>query len=65
MFNGVTVAITDTVALKASLRLLFRNIPALAEIDLEDPEFGIVIGKVVIPNEKLDSTFSTSLVINF
>ena len=63
--NGVTVAITDTVALKASLRLLFRNIPALEDIDLEDPESGIVIGKVIVSKEKLDSTFATSLVINF
>ncbi len=63
--NSVTVAITDTVALKASLRLLYRNIPALEDIDLEDPDFGIVIGEVIVPKEKLDSTFATSLVINF
>jgi putative salt-induced outer membrane protein YdiY len=63
--NGVTVSITDTIALKASLRLLYRNIPALEDIDLEDPDFGIVIGEVIVPKEKLDSIFATSLVINF
>ena len=64
-FNGVTVAMTDRIALKASLRLNYRNIPALEEIDLEDPDFGVVIGEVIIPKEKLDSTFATSLVISF
>ena len=63
--NGITVSITDTVALKASLRLLYRNVPALEDIDLKDPESGIVIGKVIVSKEKLDSTFATSLVINF
>ena len=43
----------------------YRNIPALEDIDLEDPDSGVVIGEVIVPNEKLDSTFSTSLVINF
>ncbi len=63
--NGITVSITDTVALKASLRLLYRNVPALEDIDLKDPESGIVIGKVIVSKEKLDSTFATSLVISF
>ena len=64
-FNGVSVSITDTIALKASLRLVFRSIPALEDIDLENPDLGIVIGEVVVPKDRLDSTFSTSLVINF
>ena len=64
-YNGVTVAMTDTIALKASVRLNYRNIPALEDIDLEDPDFGVVIGEVIVPKDKLDSTFSTSLVINF
>lgn len=64
-FNGVTVAITNTIALKASLRLLFRNLPALEDIDLEDPDTGAVIGAVIIPKERLDSSFATSLVISF
>jgi hypothetical protein len=63
--NGVSVAVTDTIALKASLRLSYRNIPALEDIDLELPFGGIVIGEVVVPKKKLDSTFATSLVLNF
>ncbi len=63
-YNAVTVSITDTVALKAGLRLLYRNLPALEGIDLEGDD-GLVIGEVIIPKEKLDTRFSTSLVINF
>jgi hypothetical protein len=63
--NGVSVAISDTIALKASVRLNYRNIPALEDIDLELPIGGIVIGEVVVPKKKLDSTLATSLVISF
>lgn len=63
-YNSVTVSITDTVALKAGLRLLYRNLPALEDIDLEN-DVGLVIGEIILPKEKLDTTFSTSLVINF
>jgi len=62
--NGVGVAISDTIALKASLRLVYRNDPALEEIDLEAPD-GAVIGSVIVAKKKLDSAFTTSLVINF
>ncbi len=63
-YNAVTVSITDTVALKAGVRLLYRNVPALEDIDLEH-EDGLVIGEIIIPKEKLDTNFLTSLVINF
>lgn len=63
-FNGVGVNISEKIALKASIRLLYRNDPALEEIDLEN-DLGIVIGKVVVAKKKLDTSFTTSLVINF
>jgi len=63
-YNAATVAISETVALKAGIRLLYRNIPALEDIDLET-EDGLVIGEVLIPKLKLDTNFATSLVINF
>ena len=63
--NGVSVSINSKIALKSSIRLLFRNIPALEELDLETPILGVVIGKVEIPKEKLDVNFTTSLVITF
>ena len=61
--TGVSVSINSRVALKSAVRLLFRNISALEEIDLETPIFGVVIGKVEIPKKKLDTSFTTSLVI--
>ena len=63
--NSASVSISDALALKASLRLLYRNIPALDDIDLRDPESGVVVGEVVVPKQKLDTTLSMSLVINF
>ena len=62
--NGIGVAINDRIALKASLRLVYRNNPALEEIDLEGPS-GAVLGNVIVSKKKLDSGFTTSLVINF
>jgi putative salt-induced outer membrane protein YdiY len=61
--NGVGVAINDHIALKANLRLLLRNQPALEVIGLRDGA-GAAIGSVVVAKEKLDTTFATSLVIN-
>jgi len=63
-YNGGSVNINDHMALKASLRLVVRNQPALEEIDLENAA-GLVIGTVIVPKEKLDAAFTTSLVINF
>jgi hypothetical protein len=47
------------------LRLLFRNLPALDDIDLLDPNSGAVVGTVFVPKERLDTAVSMSLVINF
>lgn len=62
--NGVGVSISERIALKASVRLVYRNNPALEEIDLEDGA-GTVIGEVVVTAKKLDSALTTSLVISF
>ena len=63
-FNGAGVAVNDHIALKASVRLVYRNLPALEELDLRTPG-GVAIGTVVVPKDKLDAAFTTSLVINF
>jgi hypothetical protein len=63
-YNGAGVSINDHIALKAAVRFVYRNQPALEEIDLENPT-GIVIGEVVVPKDKLDTSLTTSLVINF
>lgn len=63
--NGVTVSLTSRIALRSSVRLLFRNIPALEEIDLVTPLLDVVIGSVEVPKGKLDASFTTSLVVTF
>ena len=63
-YNAVTVTITKVLAIKASLRLLFRNVPALEEIEVLDPD-GNFLGEAIVPKEKWDTNFTTSLVINF
>lgn len=63
--NGVSVSINSNLALKASVRLLFRNQPAFEALDLETPILGVVVGTVDVPKEKLDTTFTTSLVVTF
>jgi putative salt-induced outer membrane protein YdiY len=68
-YNAVTVSMSDRIALKAGLRLLYRNIPALTEIKIydNDPEQGSAteLGKEAVENENLDTNFSTSLVLTF
>ena len=59
------MAFNDALALQASLRLLYRNIPAFDDIDLQDPESGNVVGELIVPKKKLDMNVSMSLVINF
>ena len=63
--NGVTVSLSARIALRSSIRLLFRNRPALEAINLVTPPRDAVIGTVEIPKGKLDTSFTTSLVINF
>ena len=63
--NGVSVSITSRVALRSSVRLLFRRLPALEEVDLATGGLDVVSGTVEIPKRKLDTNFTTSLVITF
>jgi hypothetical protein len=67
--NGVSVSISEILALKTSLHLLYRNIPALEEIEVydADPNEGsaILLGTAIIPKRKRDLALSTSLVVNF
>jgi hypothetical protein len=60
----VSVAVNSRVALKAGIRMLFRNLPALETLSLETPN-GINVGTVDVPKEKVDLNFTTSLVITF
>ncbi len=68
-YNGVTVAMTEKVGLKAGFRILYRNIPPLEEIKIydQDPFAGAAteVGTSTVEKEKLDTNLTTSLVINF
>jgi hypothetical protein len=62
--NGVSVAINSNVALKSSIRVLFRNRPALQTLSLETPA-GVAIGAVAVPKKKIDTSVTTALAVNF
>lgn len=62
--NSVTVAINAKLALKSSVRVLFRNLPALEALELRSPG-GAVVGSIDVPKKQVDTNLTTSLVITF
>ena len=62
--NGISVAINSRMALKASVRMLFRNLPALEALELRTPG-GAAVGTVNVEKRKVDTNLTTSLVITF
>ena len=63
--NSVSVDISEVLALKAGLQLLFNNDPALKLVPLEQPA-GTPTGETVLaPLEKLDTQFTIALVADF
>lgn len=66
MTNAVTVTMTKTLALKASLILYYDNVPALRSVDVLDPVTLEPTGTTaLIELDEMDSVFTTSLVISF
>jgi putative salt-induced outer membrane protein YdiY len=61
--NAVSVSISTHLALKPSLQLLWRNLPALTEMDLFTNSGQSTGSKVQVPLEKLDTFFTLALVI--
>lgn len=63
--NSLTVSISELLALKTSLLLLFDNSPSLTEVPLVFTD-GTESGEVVFTElEKLDTNFTIALVLNF
>ena len=62
--NGVNVAINSRLALRSSIRVLFRNLPALEEVNLVTPG-GSVVRVIEILKRRIDTNVTTSLVITF
>lgn len=62
--SGITVAINKKLALKAACEWLYSNRPAFTSVPLFD-EAGVPAGTtVLVPLDRLDTTVTTSLVIN-
>lgn len=61
--NGVSVAVSNSIALNPSFQLLWRNDPSLTSVDLVS-ETGEPTGETVLePLQKLDSLFTMALVV--
>ena len=63
-YNALPIDISSVLAFVPSLRLLWRNDPALQEVPLFDSG-GTEIGSVFTPLEELDSYFALSLLFKF
>lgn len=63
--NSVSATISKGLALKVGLRTLYTNQPALQAIPLYDLFGALTDLTVFVPLKKLDSFFTTSIVINF
>jgi len=61
--NSLSIAINKSLAFEPSLKLLWRNDPALKSIDLFTPAGTPTGDKVVAPLEKLDTFFTVALVV--
>lgn len=64
MDNSLSASLTQRLAVKIGLRFDYDSAPALVRINLEDG-MNNVIGTVFVEREDLDTTLTTSLVINF
>jgi putative salt-induced outer membrane protein YdiY len=62
--NALPIAISEKLSLKPSLQLLWRNDPALTEVELLAPDGTPTGTKVFTPLQKLDTLFSLTLVLN-
>jgi hypothetical protein len=65
MVNSVAVAMSKNLALKASLRWLYANQPARVDVPLTNALPPPEPQSVPVPLDKLDTIFTTSLVINW
>jgi putative salt-induced outer membrane protein YdiY len=64
-YNALPIDISSVLALKPSLRLLWRNDPALQAVPLFDTPGGTEGGTVLTPLKELDSFFNIALLFRF
>ncbi|MEM7587154.1 MAG: DUF481 domain-containing protein [Acidobacteriota bacterium] len=65
MVGSIAVSLTERLALKASLQLLYDNQPSLADITLFDRDLMPTGDLVAVELDELDSILTTALVVNF
>jgi putative salt-induced outer membrane protein YdiY len=67
MLNTLSVSMSKHLSLKVGLQWLYDNRPSFRSVDLLDapPPIGVKTGTVSDELDKLDTIFTTSLVINF
>jgi putative salt-induced outer membrane protein YdiY len=63
-YNGLPIDISSVLAFKPSIRLLWRNDPALEEVPLFDGG-GTEVGTVLAPLQELDTFFNLALIFKF
>jgi len=63
-YNGFPIDISSVLAFKPSIRLLWRNDPALEEVPLSDGA-GNDVGTVFAPLQELDTFFNLALIFKF
>jgi putative salt-induced outer membrane protein YdiY len=61
--NGVSIAISSALALQPSYQVLWRNAPALTDIELFNTNGTPTGRKVLVPLQKTDSFFTVALVV--
>lgn len=61
--NAIAVDISDILALKTGLKLLFDNLPSLEEIDLFAVPGGPATGTVLVPLDEVDTQLTVALVV--
>jgi putative salt-induced outer membrane protein YdiY len=61
--NSLPISISEMFTLKPSLQILWRNDPALTEVDLFDSNGNPADAKVLVPLKNFDSLFSLTLVV--
>ena len=64
-YNGLPIDISSVLAFKPSIRLMWRNDPALQVVPLFDAPGGTETGVVLSPLNELDSFFNLSLLFKF
>ena len=65
MTNSVAVSMTERLALKVSLQLLYDNMPSFTDLELFDPAGAPTGTTVSVELDELDTVFTTSLVVDF